>query len=46
MERYMLIDRGHQPRKEAKSKIETARVWKIEPANGHYFRCKPLLEAV
>lgn len=39
---YLIIDNGHQPRAEARRKLNNAGVWKIEAENKKYLTCKPI----
>lgn len=38
----LFIDNGHQRRKEAKTKINSSRTWKIIAENKRYMRCVPI----
>ncbi|MCP4757005.1 MAG: class I SAM-dependent methyltransferase [Proteobacteria bacterium] len=39
---FLFIDNGHQPREEAKSKINTSTAWTIVEENKRYMKCSPI----
>lgn len=38
---FLIIENGHQPRAEAKAKIENSQLWRIVDENKEFMRCSP-----